>query len=95
MEEFVITKEVPVTKPRNSLIYKYRDVPFFKLEVNDSISIPVSKMIKGNTHPDKKERQKAIMAFIAYINRHFTDKKFIHRLDGNQKDPILRIWRIK
>lgn len=95
MEEFVITKEVPLTNPRNSLIYRCRDVPFSKLEVNDSIAIPISKMIKGNAHPDKRERKKAIGAFVSYISRQFPDKKFVHRLDGNQKDPIWRVWRIK
>ena len=101
-EEFKIEKGVPIKRQKKSLLYPSDEIPFEKMEVGDSLMVPITKLINGNLHPDKKERQRAVLAITLYLKRTFPDKKFIQRMDRfklNTKisyDKMgIRFWRIK
>ena len=104
-EEFKIEKNVPIKRPQKSLLYPSDEIPFEKMEVGDSIIVPITKLIYGNVHPDKNERFRAINSITAYLRRTFPDRKFVYRMDMGTKfmvntkvpyDKIcVRFWRIK
>jgi hypothetical protein len=103
-KEFVIEKNIPIKRQQKSLIYRTDEIPFDKLDVGDSVLVPLSKLIFGNLHPDKRERAKAINAVSSYLKRKFPEKKFIQRIDTDTEFTInkkitydkicVRFWRV-
>ena len=104
-EEFVIEKNIPIKRQQKSLLYRTDEIPFDKLDVGDSVLVPLTKLIFKNIHPDRNERNKAVKAISEYLKRKFPEKKFAQRIDNNTKFMInnkhdygkicIRFWRVK
>ena len=88
---YKIEKGVPIPPKRNTGLYAYKDVPFDEMEVNDCVTIPISKMIPDNPHPDTRERTLALSCMSTYLKAKYPDKKFSYRMDK----PIFRLHRGK
>lgn len=88
---YKIEKGVPIPPKRNTGLYAYKDVPFDEMEVNDCVTIPISKLIPDNPHPDTRERTLALSCMSTYLGTKYPDKKFTYRTDK----PSVRSYRFK
>lgn len=110
MSKYLIEKNIPIPTCPHHGVYQYKDVPFDQLEVGDCISIPIKTLIPNNTHPDTKERARALGSMGNYLKRKFPEKKFVYRADkpiktrwGDKRNEgkehnlnrCVRVWRIK
>ena len=89
--EYKIEKGIPIPPKRNTGLYAYKDVPFDEMEVNDCVTIPISKLIPDNPHPDTRERTLALSCMSTYLGNKYPDKKFTYRTDK----PVSRLYRSK
>ena len=103
-EEFKIEKDIPVKRQQKSLLYRTDEIPFGEMEVGDSVAVPLSKLIYGNEHPDKKETSNALNSISNYLKRRFPNKKFIQRMINGPKyskskkpyeQLCIRFWRVE
>lgn len=85
---YKIEKGVPIPPKRNTGIYAYKDVPFHEMEVNDCVTIPISKVIPDNPHPDTRERNLALSCMSTYLRTKYPDKTFTYRIDK----PVKTNW---
>ena len=86
---YKIEKGVPLPTKRSEGNYAYKDVPFNEMEVNDCVTIPISKLIPNKPHPDTRERGLALACMSTYLCRKYPDKKFTYRMDK----PPMRDYR--